>query len=136
MIKFKDKEYSCPIEVAMNLIAGKWKLLIMWHLRNKTRRFGELQRKIPNITQKMLTQQLRELEEDRLVHREVYAVVPPKVEYSLTPFGESMKPILDMMLVWGHEYALKHGEVSYDLDWSIEAEYRQQIVDMTKKAQV
>lgn len=136
MIKYKDKEYSCPIEVAMNLIAGKWKLLIMWHLRNKTRRFGELQRKIPNITQKMLTQQLRELEDDDLIHREVYAVVPPKVEYSLTPFGLSMRPILDMMLVWGHEYALEHGEVSYDLDWSIEPEYRQQVVEATKKVQV
>lgn len=131
MIKFRDKEYSCPIEVAMNLIAGKWKLLIMWHLRNKTRRFGALQRKIPNITQKMLTQQLRELEEDGLVHREVYAVVPPKVEYSLTPFGKAMKPILDMMLVWGHEYALRYGEVSYELDTEIEEEYRELVVETT-----
>ncbi|PLX66827.1 MAG: transcriptional regulator [Denitrovibrio sp.] len=89
MINLNDKEYSCPIEVSMDLIAGKWKLLIMWHLRAKTRRFGQLQRKIPKVTQKMLTQQLRELEKDKLIYRKVYPVVPPKVEYSLTPFGKS-----------------------------------------------
>jgi len=129
MIKVKDKEYSCPIEVSMNLVAGKWKLLIMWHLRNKTRRFGEIQKKIPNVTQKMLTQQLRELETDGLVHREVYAVVPPKVEYSLTAFGKSFEPVLNMMLVWGHEYACKYGEVEYDISWDIEPEYRNKVVE-------
>lgn len=118
----------------MDLVAGKWKILIMWHLRRKTRRFGELQKKIPNVTQKMLTQQLRELERDNLVHREVYPVIPPKVEYSLTPFGQSFRPILDMMLVWGHEYAGEYGEVSYELPWEIEPEYRQEIIENIKKA--
>lgn len=132
MIKVKDKEYSCPIEVSMNLIAGKWKLLIMWHLRNKTRRFGELQKKIPNVTQKMLTQQLRELEADGLINREVYPVVPPKVEYSLTPFGESFKPVLNMMLVWGHEYACKFGDVDYELTTEIEPEYRSEVAGKLK----
>jgi DNA-binding HxlR family transcriptional regulator len=127
MINIKNKEYSCPVELSMDLIAGKWKLLIMYHLRKKTRRFGELQKKIPNVTQKMLTQQLRELEADGIVHREVYPVVPPKVEYSLTPFGESFKPVLNMMLVWGHEYACKFGEVDYELAWDTEPEYRKEV---------
>jgi len=135
MIKINEKEYVCPIEVSMDLIAGKWKLLIMWHLRHKTRRFGELQRKIPNVTQKMLTQQLRELERDNLIHREVYPVVPPKVEYSLTPFGRSFRPILDMMLVWGHGYAETYGEVNYELAPDIEPEYRQMVIEETKEAQ-
>jgi len=136
MINVNDKEYVCPIEVSMDLIAGKWKLLIIWHLRNKTRRFGELQRKIPNVTQKMLTQQLRELERDNLITRKVYPVVPPKVEYSLTPFGESFKPILNMMLVWGYEYADAYGEVEYELTMDIEKDYRNDIRKQTKKAQV
>jgi DNA-binding HxlR family transcriptional regulator len=129
MIKVNGKNYTCPIEVSMDLIAGKWKLLIMWHLRNKTRRFGELQRKIPNVTQKMLTQQLRELEAANLVRREVYPVVPPKVEYSLTEFGDAFKPILNMMLVWGQEYAEHFGEVGYELPWSIEPDFRQAVKD-------
>jgi len=128
MIKLNEKEYSCPVEISMDLTAGKWKLLIMWHLRNKTRRFGELQKKIPQVTQKMLTQQLRELERDRLVHREVYPVVPPKVEYSLTPYGKSFRPILDMMMVWGYEYGRKHGETEYELTLDIEPEYRREVI--------
>jgi len=131
MIKLKDKEYMCPVEVSMDLIAGKWKLLIMWHLRKKTRRFGELQRKIPNVTQKMLTQQLRELERDNLIHREVYPVVPPKVEYSLTPFGRSFRPILNMMLVWGHEYAKAYGEAHYEISPDIEPDFREEIIEET-----
>jgi len=134
MIKIEEREYECPIEFAMELIAGKWKLLIMWHLRSKTRRFGELQRKIPKVTQKMLTQQLRELERDGLVHREVYPVVPPKVEYSLTPFGKTLKPILSMMVVWGFECADSIQKQSYELSEEIEPEYRKQIKEEIKKA--
>lgn len=136
MIKVNEKkEYSCPVEVAMDLIAGKWKLLIIWHLRKKkTRRFGELQRKIPHVTQKMLTQQLRELERDRIIHREVYPVVPPpKVEYSLTPFGKSFEPVLNKMLVWGHEYAVSYGDVGYELTLEIEPEYRAEVAEQLKK---
>jgi len=132
MINVKGKEYTCPVEVSMNLIAGKWKLLIMWHLRNKTRRFGELQKKIPSVTQKMLTQQLREMEADGLVNRKVYPVVPPKVEYTLTPFGESFKPVLNMMLVWGYEYSDKYGDVEYDIPENIEPEYRKIVAEQIK----
>jgi len=91
------------------MIGGKYKALILWHLVNETRRFGELQRLIPQATQKMLTQQLRELESDRLVIRTVYPVVPPKVEYSLSDLGRSIKPILDSMCEWGTGYMKKSG---------------------------
>jgi DNA-binding HxlR family transcriptional regulator len=85
------------------MIGGKWKGVILWHLLNKTLRFSQLQRRIPKITQKMLTQQLRELERDHLIHRKVYAEVPPRVEYSLTLKGESLSDILKMMCDWGKE---------------------------------
>ena len=98
------KEYNCPVEATLDIIGGKWKVLILWHLKEDIRRFGELKRLIPGITQKMLTQQLRELEADGLVNRKVYAQVPPKVEYSLTKDGESLKPILELTCDWGREY--------------------------------
>ena len=92
---------TCYIEKTMSIIGGKWKVLILWHLSNNTYRFGELKRIMPEITQKMLTQQLRELESENLVNREIYPVVPPKVEYSLTKEGKSLKPILSSMCSWG-----------------------------------
>ncbi|MCX7709512.1 MAG: helix-turn-helix transcriptional regulator [Clostridia bacterium] len=95
---------TCPVEVTLDLIGGKWKSLILWHLSQKTLRFSELRKLIPNATQKMLTQQLRDLEEQGLLIRKVYAEVPPKVEYSLTEFGKSLYPILDSMCKWGTEY--------------------------------
>lgn len=108
MIDFKNKSYACTFEVTMDLIGGKWKPIIVWHLGTKgTLRFNELKKILPNITQKMLTQQLRELEVDQLVHREVYPQVPPKVEYSLTPIGETLVPILSMMCQWGSDYCDK-----------------------------
>ncbi|HEX2949079.1 MAG TPA: helix-turn-helix domain-containing protein, partial [Armatimonadota bacterium] len=85
---------TCPMEMALNLIGGKWKALILWHLGKSTLRFSELKRLMPAITQKMLTQQLRELEADDIVHREVYPVIPPHVEYSLTEHGRTLLPIL------------------------------------------
>jgi len=98
--------YSCPFEVTIDLIGGKWKGIILWHLHeNKVLRNGEMLRLIPRITQKMLTQQLREMEEHGLIHRVIYEQVPPKVEYSLTSHGEALRPILDMMLLWGEKYA-------------------------------
>ena len=88
-LEFKNKIYTCTFEITMDLIGGKWKPIIIWHLGTKgTQRFTELKKLIPQITQKMLTQQLRELEMDNLVNRKVYAQVPPKVEYSLTDLGE------------------------------------------------
>ena len=98
MKKLKTK---CPAEVTVNIIGGRWKLLILYHLFQGVKRFSELQRSVSGITQKMLTQQLREMERDGLVHREIYAQVPPKVEYSLTPLGESLRSVVDAMSRWG-----------------------------------
>ncbi|MBL0387588.1 helix-turn-helix transcriptional regulator [Tumebacillus sp. ITR2] len=94
-------KFNCPIEATLAVIGGKWKALILWHLRDRVIRFGDLRRMIPGITQKMLTQQLRELEQDGLLLRTVYAEVPPKVEYSMTEYGESLRPLLKMMCEWG-----------------------------------
>lgn len=104
-LEFKNKNYTCTFEITIDLIGGKWKPIIIWHLgRNGTQRFTELKKLIPQITQKMLTQQLRELEMDNLVNRKIYAQVPPKVEYSLTDLGETLMPILSMMCHWGDDY--------------------------------
>lgn len=91
----------CPVTATMGVIGGKWKPIILWSLSGGTRRFGELRRHIPAVTQKMLTQQLRELEADGVVLRRVYAEVPPKVEYSLTDYGRTLLPILRAMSRWG-----------------------------------
>lgn len=93
-------EYSCPMEATLDLIGGKYKALILWHLKDQTLRFNEMRRLISKATPKVLTQQLRELERDDLIHREVYPVVPPKVEYSLTDNGKSIIPILNEMCEW------------------------------------
>jgi len=100
---------NCPVVAALDVIGGKYKALILWHLVGGVLRFGELRKLIPQATQKMLTQQLRELEEDQLIIRTVYPVVPPKVEYRLSDFGKSMKPILDAMYNWGTEYLKSSG---------------------------
>lgn len=94
----------CPVESTLELIGGKYKALILWHLSEKTLRFSELRKAISCATAKMLTQQLRELEAQHLVHREVFPVVPPKVEYSLTDLGRSLLPILVAMRDWGASY--------------------------------
>lgn len=101
---FRDKEYKCGIDVTLALVGGKWKASILWHLAQETMRFSDLQRQFSDITRKMLTQQLRELEADGLVHREVYPQVPPKVEYSLTEVGRTLFPVLDLMGDWGRAY--------------------------------
>jgi len=93
----------CPVEATLDLIGGKYKALILWHLSEGTRRFSELNRLV-SATPKMLTQQLRELEDKQLIHREVYPVIPPKVEYSLTELGKSLMPILVAMRDWGADY--------------------------------
>lgn len=95
---------SCPVAATLNLIGGKYKALILWHLADDTLRFSELRKRISGATAKMLTQQLRELESQALIHREVFAVVPPKVEYSLTELGRSLMPILVAMRDWGADY--------------------------------
>lgn len=103
-MRFEEIPYDCPIEATIGLIGGKWKALIIDHLTKGTLRFNELQKMMPKITPKMLTQQLRELEEDGLIARRVYPVVPPKVEYELTEFGKTVLPILDAMCEWGRAY--------------------------------
>lgn len=104
-----QKFYDCSLELSMDLIGGKWKLIILWHLLDGEKRFSELNRIIPNITQKMLTSQLRELEEKDLVSRKVYPQVPPKVEYSLTERGKSLEKILRDICQWSTDYANDYG---------------------------
>ncbi|MED4228285.1 winged helix-turn-helix transcriptional regulator [Neobacillus cucumis] len=105
MSRMQDKIFNCEKELTLSVIGGKWKMLILWHLgKEGTKRFGELKALMPGITQRMLVNQLRELEEDLIVHREVYPVVPPKVEYSLTEHGRSLMPILEAMYDWGKDY--------------------------------
>ena len=99
---------NCPVEATLDLIGGKYKALILWHLSDGTLRFSELKRAIKAATPKMLTQQLRELEAQNLIRREVYPVIPPKVEYSLTELGHSLMPILVAMRDWGAEYMRKN----------------------------
>jgi DNA-binding HxlR family transcriptional regulator len=100
--KNSESMEDCPLQAAINVIGGKWKTIILYNLADKTLRFGELKKLIPKITQKMLTQQLRELEADGLVTRVVYAEVPPKVEYSLTALAEDLRPILAQLCTWGN----------------------------------
>ncbi|SEN30579.1 winged helix-turn-helix transcriptional regulator [Lihuaxuella thermophila] len=100
-------QHRCPVEVTLQVIGGKWKVLILWYLMDQKRRYSELKKLIPSITPKMLTQQLRELESDGLIERIVYPVIPPKVEYALTPCGETLKPILLLMNQWGSDH-LEH----------------------------
>ena len=96
---------TCEVESTLKVIGGRWKVLIIRELIEGVKRFGELQRSLNGITQKMLSQQLRELEENGIIHREVYPQIPPKVEYSLTLLGESLKPILYAMHEWGIKYS-------------------------------
>jgi DNA-binding HxlR family transcriptional regulator len=99
-----ERRRRCPVTATIDVIGGKWKPLIVFYLLAETRRFGQLRRLMPEVTQQMLTLQLRERERDGVVHREVYRQVPPKVEYSLTPLGRSLEPIVALMTEWGQRY--------------------------------
>ena len=105
--KAKNELPACPVETTLTLINDKWKVLILRDLLPGTKRFGELRKSIGHVSQKVLTAQLRQMEQSGLVNRKVYAEVPPKVEYSLTDVGYSLKPILDAMWTWGEEYQKK-----------------------------
>ena len=96
--------FNCPVEASLRIIGGKYKAIILWHLMSGTLRYSELRPLLPQATQKMLTQQLRELEKDAVIHREVYPVVPPKTEYSLTEYGQSLSPIIQSMCDWGSQH--------------------------------
>jgi len=101
----RNKNYDCYIAFTLDLIGGKWKTLILWYLIDGKKRFGELKKLIPNCSQRMLTRQLRELERDDIIARKIYRQIPPKVEYSLTPSGKTLTPILQLACDWGTKRA-------------------------------
>lgn len=107
-IERKPKVFDCPVETTLGIIGGKWKSVIFYYLlKHEVMRFSELKRAMPKVTQQMLSTQLRELEADGLIHREVYPQVPPKVEYSVTEFGMTLKPVILALMDWGHLYEEK-----------------------------
>mgnify|MGYP004468718271 FL=1 len=108
MSETKASLSACPVETTLTLIGDKWKVLLLCDLMPGTKRFGELKKSVGSVSQKVLTAQLRAMEEKSLVQRKVYAEVPPHVEYSLTELGRSLKPILDSMWVWGEDYKRKY----------------------------
>lgn len=108
-VEIDGKEYHGAVDVAMSFIGGKWKAVILWYLRDEPKRFGELNKLIPGITEKMLSMQLRQLEKDGIVERQVFAEVPPRVEYSLTDMGKNMLPLLDKIAEWGKAMAVRFG---------------------------
>ena len=110
--------YNCPVEATLDVLGGKWKALILFWLRDGARRFGGLRRKIPGVSEKVLADQLRELEEHGVVHREVYPEVPPRVEYSLTVYGRTLRPITDLMCAWGREHIRRLSGESADANGS------------------
>lgn len=107
----EGKIYHCAMDVTMDYIGGKWKTVVLWYLRDKTMRFGELRRQIPEITEKMLSIQLKTLEDDGIVKRDVYPEVPLRVEYSLTEFGKTLRPVLDAIAKWGRDLGEKQGKL-------------------------
>ena len=102
-------KFDCPVKLTSEVIGGKWKPIILYYLEGGTHRFSELQRAIPGATKKMLTKHLRELERDDVIHREVFAQVPPRVQYSLTRHGQSLRPILRLMSAWGKRHRSRYG---------------------------
>ena len=101
---FKGKKYNNPVELSLAIMGGKWKIPIIWMLKDDSKRYGELKRSLQKVTHKMLTQQLRELEQDEIISRKLYPEVPPKVEYNLTLLGKSVIPVIDLLNDWGEEY--------------------------------
>lgn len=107
----EGKEYHCAMDVTMDYIGGKWKTVVLWYLRKDKKRFSELKRLIPNITEKMLSLQLKDLENDGIIKRKVYPEVPPKVEYYLTDFGKTLIPMLEEIAKWGRRVAETKGKM-------------------------
>ena len=110
-IEMDGKIYHCALDITMSYISGKWKTVILWYLRKEPHRFSELNRQIPQITEKMLSLQLKELESDGIVSRTIYAEVPPRVEYALTDFGKTMIPMLEEIAAWGKTLAKSRGQL-------------------------
>ena len=121
MTNVENKEYICPVSAMQNILMGKWKFSILWTLSKKTVRFSELQRLMPNVSRGVLTQQLRELEHYKIVHREVYNEVPPRVEYSLTDIGRSFIPVMVNIMEWGSVYIKEISD--YDMDICISSKF-------------
>ncbi|WP_054974660.1 helix-turn-helix domain-containing protein [Paenibacillus sp. A3] len=104
MYELNGKKYPCPIELSVSLFSGRWKTTIICQLLEGKKRYGELKKNIAGINHKMLAEQLRDLEEAGIVHRQVYPVIPPKVEYELTPLGEGLRPVVDYLQQWGMNF--------------------------------
>jgi len=111
VIILNGQEFHCAMDVTMNYIGGKWKTVVLWYLRKDKKRFSELKRLIPNITEKMLSLQLKTLENDGIIKRKLYAEVPPKVEYCLTDFGKSLVPMLEEIARWGRNLGESKGKI-------------------------
>lgn len=110
-IKVNNKLYPCTVSVAMDLVGGKWKAVILFHLKDARKRYSELRKEMPGVTERTLSLQLKQLEEDELISRKVYGEKPPlKVIYSLTDFGKSFTPVLDTIIAWGNQIAIQKGE--------------------------
>jgi DNA-binding HxlR family transcriptional regulator len=108
-IEMNGRTYHCALDITMDYIGGKWKTVVLWYLRKKPRRFSELKREIPQITEKMLSLQLKELEKDGIISRKVYAEVPPRVEYTLTEEGQTLLPVLEALALWGRNRGQAYG---------------------------
>jgi DNA-binding HxlR family transcriptional regulator len=111
VILLRGNKFNCAMDVTMNFIGGKWKTVVLWYLRKEKKRFGELKKHIPDITEKMLSLQLKTLEEDGLVKRTMFAEVPPRVEYEMTDFGRTLIPMLEEIALWGRTLGEKEGEL-------------------------
>ncbi|WP_026899433.1 winged helix-turn-helix transcriptional regulator [Daejeonella oryzae] len=111
VFKLHEKTFHCALDITMNFIGGKWKTVVLWYLRNQTLRFGELKKQIPDITEKMLSIQLKALEEDGLIKREVFPEIPLRVEYSLTDFGKTLIPVIESIAKWGRSLGETDGEM-------------------------
>ncbi|MDO6428986.1 helix-turn-helix domain-containing protein [Flavitalea sp. BT771] len=110
-IKVNNKLYPCTVSVAMDMVGGKWKAVILYHLKDARKRYSELRKEMPGVTERTLSLQLKQLEDDELISRQVYGEKPPiKVVYSLTELGKSFSPVLDAILGWGNQIAIKKGE--------------------------
>lgn len=111
LLKLKEKQYYCPVELTLDLIGGKWKGIIIWYLKDKTLRYNELKKQITTISEKVLIRELKSLKSNGIVHRKAYPVVPPKVEYSLTPYGKTLIPIFDLISNWGETHVAQFGTI-------------------------
>ncbi|HTB21291.1 MAG TPA: helix-turn-helix domain-containing protein [bacterium] len=110
-VRLGGRTFHCALDVTMAFVGGKWKTVVLWYLRDKPLRFGELRRRIPEITEKMLSLQLKKLERDGLVLRKAYAEVPPRVEYALTAEGKTLRPLLSALAAWGRRKGKKDGTI-------------------------